>query len=60
MKIELDFSLSFVLTVVFFVLKMLNIIDWAWIWVLSPIWISLILTIIIVIIWRIWIKLRYR
>lgn len=60
MKIELDFSLSFVLTIVFFVLKMLNIIDWAWIWVLSPIWISLILTIIIVIIWRIWIKLRYR
>ena len=60
MKIELDFSLSFVLTVVFFVLKMLNIIDWTWIWVLSPIWISLILIIIIVIIWKIWVKLRYR
>ena len=60
MKIELDFSLSFVLTVIFFVLKMLNIIDWAWIWVLSPIWISLILTIIIVIIWKIWVKSRYR
>lgn len=60
MKIELDFSLSFVLTIVFFVLKMLNVIDWTWIWVLSPIWISLILTIIIVIIWKIWIKLRYR
>lgn len=60
MKIELDFSLSFILTIVFFVLKMLNVIDWAWIWVLSPIWISLILTIIIVVIWKIWIKLRYR
>jgi len=60
MEIKLDFSLSFVLTIVFFVLKMLNIIDWAWIWVLSPIWISLILTIIIVIIWKIWVKLRYR
>jgi hypothetical protein len=60
MKIELDFSLSFILTIVFFVLKMLNVIDWTWIWVLSPIWISLILTIIIVIIWKIWIKLRYR
>ena len=60
MKIELDFSLSFILTIIFFVLKMLNVIDWAWIWVLSPIWISLILTIIIVIIWKIWIKLRYR
>jgi hypothetical protein len=54
MKIELDFSLSFVLTIVFFVLKMLNIINWAWVWILSPIWISLILTIIIVIIWKIW------
>ena len=60
MEIELDFSLSFVLTIVFFVLKMLNVINWAWIWVLSPIWISLILTIIIVIIWKIWVKLRYR
>lgn len=60
MEIKLDFSLSFVLTIVFFILKMLNIIDWAWIWILSPIWISLILTIIIVIIWKIWVKLRYR
>lgn len=60
MEIKLDFSLSFVLTIVFFVLKMLNVIDWAWIWILSPIWISLILTIIIVIIWKIWVKSRYR
>lgn len=60
MEIKLDFSLSFVLTIVFFVLKMLNIIDWAWIWILSPIWISLILTIIIVIIWKILVKFRYK
>lgn len=26
------------LTIVFIVLKLLNIIDWAWIWVLAPLW----------------------
>ena len=28
------------LTIVFIVLKLLNIIDWSWWWVLSPLWIS--------------------
>lgn len=28
------------LTVAFIVLKLLNIITWSWLWVLSPIWIS--------------------
>ena len=29
-----------VLTIVFIVLKLLGVIQWSWIWVLSPIWIS--------------------
>ena len=29
-----------VLTIVFIVLKLLGVIKWSWIWVLSPIWIS--------------------
>ena len=34
-------SLAGVLTVVFVVLKLCNLINWSWVWVLSPIWISL-------------------
>ena len=32
-----------ILTLIFIVLKLTNNISWSWIWVLSPIWISLIL-----------------
>lgn len=28
------------LTIVFIVLKLCHVIDWSWVWVLSPIWIS--------------------
>ena len=41
------------LTIVFIVLKLLNKINWSWIWVLAPLWIEFIvavLTIIIIII----------
>ena len=39
-----------VLGIVFIVLKLLHVIDWPWIWVLCPIWGSIALTIIILII----------
>lgn len=29
------------LTIVFIVLKLVGVIDWSWLWVLSPIWIDL-------------------
>jgi hypothetical protein len=35
-----------VLTIVFVVLKLTNNIDWAWIWVLSPLWIGLSLAVV--------------
>lgn len=42
------------LTIVFIVLKLTKIINWSWLWVLSPLWISIllitILTLIILII----------
>jgi len=38
------------LQIAFIVLKLLGKIKWSWLWVLSPIWISLILAIIIIII----------
>lgn len=38
------------LTIVFIVLKLCKVIEWSWLWVLSPLWISFGLTILIVII----------
>lgn len=41
---------SGLLTIVFVVLKLLNVISWSWWWVLSPIWIYFALVIAILII----------
>lgn len=38
------------LTIVFIILKLCGIITWSWWWVLSPLWISAILWVILVII----------
>lgn len=35
------------LTLIFIVLKLTGLIDWSWVWVLSPIWISGLLFIIV-------------
>ena len=34
-----------VLTIVFIVLKLLGVIQWSWIWVLSPIWSSAVIVV---------------
>ena len=34
-----------VLTIIFSVLKLLGVIQWSWIWVLSPIWISAVIAV---------------
>lgn len=39
-------GLTGVLLVVFVVLKLTGLIDWSWWWVLSPIWISLAVTVV--------------
>lgn len=36
------------LTIAFIVLKLTNYIDWSWWWVLSPIWISIVLAILLI------------
>lgn len=41
---------SGLLTIVFVVLKLTNVIDWSWWWVLSPLWISLLLALVLVVI----------
>ena len=44
-------SLATVLGVVFLVLKLVGVIDWAWVWVLAPFWIPVALVIAIALIW---------
>jgi len=38
------------LTIVFITLKLLGYISWSWVWVLSPIWISLILVVLVLLV----------
>ena len=33
-------GLTGVLTIVFVVLKLVGVVDWSWVWVLSPLWIG--------------------
>lgn len=41
-------GLSGILTIVFIVLKLTGVISWGWQWVLSPIWITAIIVIVII------------
>lgn len=38
------------LTIVFIVLKLVGIINWSWLWVLSPLWIGTILGVLLIIV----------
>lgn len=38
------------LTISFIVLKLCGVIEWSWLWVLSPIWISVIAVVIIAVV----------
>lgn len=42
-------GLSTLLTVAFVVLKLCNVIDWSWIWVLAPLWIPFAIWAIVII-----------
>lgn len=44
-------SLATVLGIVFLVLKLVGVIDWAWVWVLAPFWIPVALVIAVALIW---------
>lgn len=39
---------STLLQIAFIVLKLCNVIEWSWLWVLSPIWIPVVITLLIV------------
>jgi hypothetical protein len=40
-------GLPTILTLIFVVLKLCKVIEWSWIWVLSPLWISIILYLLV-------------
>jgi len=47
---------STLLLVAFIVLKLCHVIEWSWIWVLAPLWIPFVLTVIIVAVVAIWVN----
>ena len=53
-KINFDLSVGTILTIAFVVLKLIGIISWSWLWVFSPLWISVIIGLIVLVIF--WIK----
>lgn len=46
-----------VLTIIFIVLKLTGLIDWDWLWVLSPLWIGVILALVVLLIVYIYMKI---
>lgn len=47
---------STLLLIAFIVLKLCHVIEWSWLWVLSPLWIPLVLSIIIIAVIAIWVS----
>lgn len=52
-KFHFDLSLGAILTLIFVLLKITHFIDWSWIWVFSPLWISAIVVIVLFLIFLI-------
>lgn len=50
---RIGLSIGDVILIVFIILKLCKVINWSWLWVLSPLWISLIIYIILAIIIKI-------
>ena len=50
-KISINFGgCGFTLSIIFLVLKLTHVIDWAWVWIFSPVWIPLALAASIILI----------
>lgn len=52
MRLNIDIGGGFAaaLTLIFITLKLCGVITWSWLWILSPLWISLLLSLLIFII----------
>lgn len=44
------------LTIVFITLKLTDVIDWSWWWILSPLWIPVALAAVVCAVWIFWIR----
>lgn len=55
-KIEINLNWTILLTIVFVVLKLTNVIDWSWWWVLAPIWIPFLIALLLILIGFIFFK----
>lgn len=42
------------LTIAFIVLKLVGVITWSWVWVLSPLWISAVIYVVIIVVVVAW------
>lgn len=49
-QINLNPNIGSVIQIVFIILKLTNLIHWSWLWVLSPLWISAIITLVLYIV----------
>lgn len=49
-SISIGGGFSGALTIAFIVLKLCHVIDWSWVWVLSPLWISAAIAVLILLI----------
>ena len=52
-KLNIDYTWFIVLTVIFFILKILGYIDWTWVWIFSPLIVAFVLTVILFIVYKI-------
>ena len=53
-------GLDIILTIVFLVLKLCGVITWSWWWVVSPIWISWCIVILVVALFAIFFPVAFR
>lgn len=44
---NIPFGIAGLLTIIFVVLKLVGVIAWSWLWVLSPLWISFLIWVVI-------------
>lgn len=44
------------LTIAFIVLKLVGVISWSWLWVLSPLWIPIVIALLGIMVFVIWLK----
>lgn len=58
-SINVDLTWSTVLAIVFLVLKLTDVIDWSWVWILSPMWIPMFLWSVILFIFRMFLDKRW-